>query len=270
MLKLSQLYVYPVKSLAGFSVDSSAVTDRGLAYDRRWMLVDAKNKFLTMREFPEMALLHTALTENSLVVKNSRDPSHQIEIPFEVPIESELEDVTIWNATVAAKNVGQEAADWFSAQLGRPCKLVFMPESSLRPVDTTSGYHPPGKFTSFSDAYPFLLLGEASMQDLESRFGQELSVLRFRPNLIFSGGTPYQEDEMEDFTINGISFTGMENCARCNVPNVDPKTGKMSADRQPLKTLAKYRTVERKIIFGRDLVHSGTGVVSVGDELIIK
>ena len=268
MLKLSRLYVYPVKSLAGFSVESSQVSDRGLQHDRRWMLVDARNKFLTMREYPEMALLHTALTDNSLIVKNAKDPSQQIEVPFELG-ETTLEDVTIWNATVAARSVGQEAADWFSRQLGKPCKLVFMPEESLRPVDTSSGYHPPGKFTSFSDAYPFLLIGEASLQDLQHRANDEISMLRFRPNLVFSGGAPYQEDEFGDFTINGIPFTGLENCARCNVPNVDPETGVMSADRQPLKTLAKYRTVNRQIIFGRDLVHSGTGVVSVGDELVL-
>lgn len=269
MLKLSQLYIYPVKSLAGFSVESAVVTDRGLQHDRRWMLVDDKNKFLTQREYPEMALLHTSLTNHSLVVKDSRNPTDQIEVPFALP-ESELEDVTIWNATVAAQSVGAEAAAWLSKQLGRSCKLVFMPKESLRPVDTSSGYHPPGKFTSFSDAYPFLLIGEASLEDLQSRTNLPVSMLRFRPNLVFSGGLAYQEDEMEDFKINGIPFTGMENCARCNVPNIDPETAEVNPNRQPLKTLAKYRTVNRQIIFGRDVVHSGTGVVSVGDELVMN
>ncbi len=268
MLRLSQLYIYPVKSLGGFSIDSAVVTDRGLQHDRRWMLVDAKNKFITMRENPEMALLHTSLTDHSLIIKDSRRPGDQIEVPFVLP-ETELEDVTIWNATVAAQSVGPEAAAWFSKAMGRDCKLVFMPEESMRPVDTTSGYHPPGKFTSFSDAYPFLLIGESSLEDLQSRTDLSVSMLRFRPNLVFSGGTPYQEDEMEDFAINGISFTGLENCARCNVPNVDPETAEVNPNRQPLKTLAKYRTVNRQIIFGRDLVHSGTGVVTVGDELVL-
>jgi uncharacterized protein YcbX len=269
MLELSQLYIYPVKSLAGFSVESAVVTDRGLQHDRRWMLVDDKNKFLTIREYPEMALLHTFLTDDALVVKDSRNPTDQIEVPFALP-KTELEDVTIWNATVAARSVGPEAADWLSKQLGLSCKLVFMPEDSLRPVDTTSGYQPDGKYTSFADADPFLLVGEASMADLNGRFSETLSMLRFRPNLVFSGGTPYQEDELEDFTISGIPFTGLENCARCNVPNVDPETAEVNPDRQPLKTLAKYRTVDRQIIFGRNVVHSGTGVVSVGDELVLK
>ena len=267
MLRLSRLYVYPVKSLGGFSVQEAAVTDRGLAHDRRWMLVDEKNKFLTLREYPKMALLHTELTDDSLVVFDSRSPSNSLRVPLK-PEPGELEDVRIWSDTVAAQSTGREAADWFSEQLGMSCRLVFMPDESLRPVQTSSGFRPAGKITSFSDAYPFLLIGEASLDDLNRRFGRPLSMLRFRPNLVFSGGAPYLEDGLEEFSINGIPFKGLENCARCNVPNVDPETAEVNPDRQPLKTLAKYRTVERKIIFGRDVVHFGTGTLRVGDELI--
>lgn len=268
MLKLSQLYIYPVKSLAGIAVESSTVTDRGLQYDRRWMLVDQNNKFITQRQNPEMARLHTSLTNSVLVVNDAGNPANQIEIPFE-SVEEELEDVRIWKATVAAKSVGREAAEWFSERLGRPCKLVFMPNESQRPVDTSSGLKPSGKITSFSDAYPFLMLGEASLEDLNGRLAEPISILRFRPNLVFSGGRPYQEDEFVNFKINGISFTGLENCARCNVPNIDPETAEVSKDNQPMKTLAAYRTVNRKILLGRDLIHEGTGEVSVGDEVIL-
>ena len=268
MLTLSQLYIYPVKSLAGFSVPSAVVTDRGLQHDRRWMLVDARNRFLTLREFPKMALLHTALTGHELVITSTEKPTQPLVVPFRQD-EGSLEDVTIWNATVAAKSVGNETAGWFSDQLGGACKLVFMPDSSHRPVNTTSGYKPAGKLTSFADAYPFLLLGESSMADLNSRLPAPLSILRFRPNLVFSGGAPYQEDQIDAFQINGISFTGLENCARCKVPNVDPATGTVNTDNQPLKTLAKYRNVDRNIIFGRNTVHTGTGVIQVGDELVL-
>lgn len=268
MLKLSQLYVYPIKSLAGIALTSSIVTDRGLEYDRRWMLVDENNKFITQRQNPEMARLHPSLTHSTLVVTDAENPAYEIEIPLKLAGEK-LENVRIWKAKVAAKSVGREAAEWFSERLGRPCKLVFMPDDSRRPVDASSGIKPTGKITSFSDAYPFLMLGEASINDLNSRLAEPISALRFRPNLVFSGGQPYQEDEFADFKINGISFTGMENCARCNVPNIDPETAKVSKDSQPMKTLAAYRTVDRKIILGRDLIHGGTGEVSVGDEIIL-
>jgi uncharacterized protein len=269
MLKVSQINIYPIKSLAGFSVNSSDVTDRGLKFDRRWMLVDEKNKFLTLREFPKMALLHTALTNTHLVVTSHENPSQQISIPFEVN-EKELEEVTIWNATVSAKIVGKHASEWFSDMLGTLCKLVFMPDNSMRPVDTTSGYNPAGKFTSFADAYPFLLLGQASMDDLNSRFSEPHSILRFRPNIVFSGGKAFVEDQIENFKINDVQFTGLENCARCGIPNVNPETGILNLDREPIKTLAKYRNINKNIIFGRNTVHSNIGTINVGDELILN
>lgn len=242
------------------------VTDRGLQNDRRWMIVDDKNKFLTLREFPKMTLLKVELLPGGLKVESLENIGSNLNIPFQ-PDADKLESVTIWNATLEAKRVGKYADDWFSEMLGVNCKLVFMPESSMRPVDTTSGYAPKGKFTSFADAYPFMMLGEASMQDLNSRMEIPLSINRFRPNIIFSGGFPFQEDEIENFKINGISFTGLENCTRCMIPNIDPEIGAFNADRQPLKTLMGYRLKNGKIEFGRNLVNHGGGTIQVGDEI---
>jgi uncharacterized protein len=266
MLKVSQLFIYPIKSLRGIAVESAWVTDRGLKHDRRWMLVNEQNRFLSQRELPKMALLQVALEKDGLRIKSSQ-PHADIIIPYDAE-ENGMEKVTIWNATCDARRVGEKIDNWFSDKLGLPCKLVFMPDESMRPVDTTSGYHPEGKYTSFADAYPFLLVGEASMQDLNNRLNEPVSVRRFRPNIVFSGGLPYQEDEMGDFTINNVHFTGLENCARCMVPNVDPETG--ISGREPVKTLATYRLQNKKINFGRNVVHSGTGIIRVGDEISLS
>jgi uncharacterized protein YcbX len=268
MLKISQLYIYPIKSLPGISIIKSVVTDRGLEYDRRWMLVDENNKFLTLREFPKMALLKVSITDNYLIVR-SIELDSTINIPLNI-IENSTNKVIIWNATVKAQIVSKEANEWFSKVINTNCKLVFMPENSLRPVDTTSGYHPEGKFTSFADAYPFLLLGQASMDDLNERLESPFSILRFRPNIVFEGSEPYHEDNIENFTINGINFTGLENCARCKIPNIDPETGIFSIKNEPLKTLSKYRNRNKNIEFGRNIVHNGKGIISVGDEIILQ
>lgn len=266
MLKISQLYIYPVKSLRGIQVSSSMVTDRGLQYDRRWMLVNEKNNFLTLRDNPEMALLKVELKEEGLRIESLKYIGANLKIPFDVD-ENGLENVTIWNATVEAKRVGKEADNWFSEMLGGHYKLVYMPEKSMRPVDTTSGYSPEGKYTSFADAYPFMMLSEASMDDLNIRMRIPMTIERFRPNIVFTGGFPYQEDSIEDFTISHINFTGLENCARCMIPNVDPEKGVLNSDKEPLKTLSKYRMRNKKIEFGRNVVHHGTGIVKVGDEI---
>ncbi len=139
----------------------------------------------------------------------------------------------------------------------------------MRPVDTTSGFKPVGKFVSFADGYPFMIMGEASLSDLNRRYEGDTSFGfdRFRPNIVFSGGYPNQEDEIGRFSINGIAFQGLENCARCTIPNVDPQTGIVDENTEPLATLSKYRLQKRKVNFGRNVVHSGTGTVRIGNTL---
>jgi uncharacterized protein YcbX len=144
-----------------------------------------------------------------------------------------------------------------------------MPDASKRPVAPSSGLKPGGKFTSFSDAYPFLLLSEESIQDLNKRSGRTFTIERFRPNLIIKGGSPYLEDNLTNFQIGKVSFEGLEKCARCAVPNIDPGTGIPDKDQEPTRTLSSYRRQGNHIYMGMNLVHSGTGEVRVGDELDI-
>ncbi len=264
MLIVSQLFIYPIKSLGGIKIQSAEVTDRGLKYDRRWMLVDKRNNFLTQREFPKMALLKVKIEAKALRVSLSTDLSKQISIPFN-PSGNEIEKVTIWNATCHSVSVGKDIDEWFGDILETDCKLVYMPEESMRPVDTTSGYAPKGKFTSFADAYPFLLLGESSLEDLNSRLESPVLINRFRPNIVFTGGVPYEEDTIEDFTINQVNFTGLENCGRCGIININQENPEKA--REPLKTLSSYRTKNKTICFGQNVVHSGMGIISVGDEI---
>ena len=266
LLTISGLFIYPIKSLPGISVSSALVTDRGLQYDRRWMLVNEENSFLTLREYPKMTMLKVSIKEEGLRINSLEYPIEDLLIPFGAE-ESASEKVTIWNATCEALRVGEKADQWFSEILDASCKLVYMPDNSMRPVDTTSGYAPTGKFTSFADAYPFMMLGEASMNDLNSRLKVPASLMRFRPNIVFSGGTPYLEDEINAFSINQINLTGLENCARCKIPNIDPEKGIIGNDKEPLNTLATYRTQNGKINFGRNVVHTGYGIISVGDRL---
>jgi uncharacterized protein len=267
-LTITRLFIYPIKSLGGIAVDTSRVTDRGLENDRRWMIVDNENKFLTIREYPKMTRLQLEIHEDGLQI-NALEQSSNLKIKFGSELDR-IENVTIWNASVKANPYSHEVNHWLSEMLGGHCKLVYMPDHSSRPVDTTSGYHPEGKFTSFADAYPFLLVSEESMNDLNKRLTNPMSILRFRPNLVFAGGDPYTEDMIEDFEINGVKFTGLENCARCGIPNVDPATGILDKDREPLKTLSKYRMSHKNIQFGRNVVHSNTGIIHVGDALKIS
>lgn len=263
MLQVSTLYIYPIKSLGGIALNTALLTDRGLQHDRRWMLIDANNRFLSQRENIQMALLRTAITEDGLKVTYTPDGSSVI-IPFTPQNDTHL-DVSIWDDTCMAQLVSEEIDSWFTQKLNMPARLVYMPDNSLRPTDPR--YTTNGTVTSFSDAYPMLLIGQASLDDLNARMPESLPMDRFRPNIVFAGGDAYSEDTMKHISINSIDMYGVKLCARCVMTTVDQQNAKKG--KEPLKTLAKYRLRNNKIYFGQNLVHTGIGMLNIGDELTV-
>lgn len=259
MLQVSELYIYPVKSLGGIALDKAEITDRGFKYDRRWMLIDDNNRFLTQREHYNMALFKLQLTAEGIVVRFEEDA---FTIPFQ-PQTTITEQVTIWEDTCAATIVSDNANTWFSEKMQIPCRLVYMPENSLRKVDTA--YAKQEEIVSFADGYPFLLIGQASLDELNGRLPSAVPMNRFRPNIVFTGGTPFQEDEMQQFRIGDINFFGVKPCGRCVMTTVDQQTAVKG--KEPLKTLASYRTSNKKVLFGQNLLHKGVGVIHKHDQL---
>lgn len=264
MLQISALYIYPIKSLGGIALDTATLTDRGFTHDRRWMLVDEHNRFLTQRELPKMSLLQAQLHEDTLSIHH-KHTGESIHIPF-TPTGAPC-TVTVWDDTCEAQYVHKNADEWFSRMLSLPCRLVYMPESSQRKVDPN--YAQGEEITSFSDGYPLLLIGQASLDDLNNRLSQKITMERFRPNIVFTGGAPYQEDEMTAFNIAGITFYGVKPCARCVIPTIDLSTGEKG--KEPLKTLSGYRQRNNKIYFGQNLLfrNAGAARISVGDAITL-
>jgi uncharacterized protein YcbX len=259
MLTVSELFIYPIKSLGGIAVSSAAVTDRGLQYDRRWMLVDKHNAFLTQREVAAMALFDVAIQEEGLLVTHKLR-SDAILIPFE-PQTAEMRTIEVWSDQCKALVVSGEANRWFSDQLGINCSLVYMPDAVKRRVDTR--YAIDKEIVSFADGYPMLLIGQSSLDDLNNRLQEELTMRRFRSNIVFTGGEPFEEDGFEAFKINNILFYGVKLCARCVVTTIDPDTA--GKGKEPLRTLATYRMRNNNIYFGQNLLHKGEGRIEVGD-----
>jgi uncharacterized protein YcbX len=262
MLKVSELYIYPIKSLGGISLTSALVTDRGFQYDRRWMLVDANNRFISQREHSRMALLNTAIGDGFLTVSAPDSTSINISLTIDY---QKLIEVTVWEDTCEAQLIDKRIDDWFSYQLQETVRLVYMPDETQRFTDQE--YTEPGKITSFSDAYPFMMVGQASLDDLNQKLDQKLPINRFRPNMVFTGGRPYQEDQMDNFSIGPVNFNGVKLCARCNVITIDQVTA--IAVKEPTKTLASYRAKNNKIYFGQNLVHTGVGIISVDDTIYL-
>jgi uncharacterized protein YcbX len=266
-LTLSGLYLYPVKSLGGYAVPEAEVTARGLRHDRRWLLVDERNRFMTQRQQPELALLAVAPAYNGFLISHRQRPELlPLFIPFEATPDRTL-FVTVWDDILWAWRGTPEADAWLAEALGRPCRLVYMSDMVRRDVEPA--FNPEGQLVSFADGYPFLLAGEAALTDLNTRLAEPVPMNRFRPNLVFAGGEAYEDDRWELFQIGGLPFRAVRGCGRCVLTTIDQATARKSPVGDPLRTLATYRQAENSTLFGQNVTGSGHGRLRVGDALTV-
>jgi MOSC domain-containing protein len=270
MPHLIALFVYPVKSCRGIALTRAAVDARGFVGDRRFLVVDAHDRFLTQRVEPRMALIETALNGADLVLAAAGRSA--VRVPLQSPARNpELRSVVIWRDTVTAEDCGDEPAAWLTGFLGLPCRLVRQGPAYARPVAerklpaALAPAGPAGHEVSFADAFPFMLLSEESLADLNRRLPTPLPMNRFRPSLVVAGGAPYGEDEWLRFRIGDVVFHGATRCGRCIVTTTDQSTAERA--KEPLATLATYRRDdEGNVMFGRNLIHeTKTGRLAVGD-----
>lgn len=265
-LTLSDIYIYPIKSLAGIRLDTAKVLGKGLQFDRRWMLVDYSGTCLTQRVYPQMALFKSKIQGNHIFVTFRNGDKIQPSVSFSMDSPDPGKRITakIWNDEVDVIDVDPEISQWFSRHLGMTCKLVGFPEEKPRPVDMR--YQVNHEHVSLADAYPFLIIGQSSLDDLNTRLSEPVPMNRFRPNFVFTGGEPYEEDHWRNLSIGKNKFVAVKKSARCVLTTVDQDTGKKGSE--PLRTLSGYRKVDNKVFFGHNLVAQNEGIVTVGDPVI--
>jgi uncharacterized protein YcbX len=255
MITLSEIWIYPVKSLGGIRLTEAEVQARGLRFDRRWMIVDENGVFLTQRAFTKMALIDVSL-ENDAIRLHSRTDNSSVEIPLQPENPQEI-TVKVWDDVVPALTVSTPADKWLSEQLEKDVRLVMMPESTERKADPT--YAKNGENVSFADGFPYLIISQAALDHLNSKVDTNLEMKRFRPNFVLSGTEPHAEDNWTSLRIGDIEFEIVKPCARCVLTTIDPETGNKGAE--PLKTLAGYRRVNNKIMFGQNAVAKQNGMI---------
>jgi len=259
-MHLSSLYRFPLKSAAGESLQRCASDSLGLLGDRRWMVVAAgTGRFLTQRVLPRMALLQ-AHWQGDTALKLAAPGMPELLV--RVPDDKTMRCVQVWSANPVVPDAGETAAAWLSDFLGQACRLVYLPEDDGIQVDLD--YARLGERTAFSDGFPFLLIGQASLDDLARRVGRPLEMLRFRPNLVVSGAEPYAEDGWKRIRIGQLTFRVVKPCSRCVIPTLDPATGERAPDREPLNTLLLYRKGPGGVFFGQNLIAEGRGELEVG------
>ncbi|MGI4872360.1 MAG: MOSC domain-containing protein [Janthinobacterium lividum] len=267
-ITLTDIIIYPVKSLGGISLPAAELTPLGLRHDRRWLVVDAHNRFLTQREHAEMALLAVEPAYNGFLLRHRQRPELlPLYIPFEATPEKTL-FVTIWDDMVFAWRGTPQADEWLTEALGQPCKLVYMSDMVRREVEPDKPeLNPAGTLVSFADGYPYLLVSEESLAYLNQQLPQPVPMNRFRPNLVVRGGGPDAEMSWNDFRIAGQPFRSVRGCGRCVVTTIDQGTAQKSAGGEPLRTLATYRKPGSKVLFGENVTGPANGRIAVGDVL---
>jgi uncharacterized protein len=262
---VSGIWIYPVKALQGVPLQQAQVERRGLRHDRRWMLVDESGVMITQRQVHELVRIMVRPKDGEWLLYHRNPASGQCSVPLEAAGGNRL-TVQVWDDRVEALWPGLEADGWLSGVLNRSCRLVYMDEHALRPADER--YAGPDQLVSFADAYPFLLLNQASLAELSNRSALPLEAERFRPNFLISGSTPFAEDHWRRISMDGIGFELVKPCARCVVTTLDPFTGDKSAE--PLRTLATFRQWGNKLYFGYNMICLQTGQVEVGADVVVE
>jgi len=263
MIRIESLHIYPIKSLGGIDLQEAKVTDRGLAYDRRWVLVDANNRFVSQREYARMALLQPRLDNGQMTITDRSGELVPLQFDLNEP-KTTAEAITVWDDTVPAKPVSNAADDWFTTIMQMPVRLMYMHEDSIRQADQRYAITEQDK-VSFADGYPILIISQASMDRLNSKLDHALFVNRFRANIIVSGIEAHEEDTWREIKTIQQTLFGVKPCARCVMTTIDPQTGE--AGKEPLKTLANYRKIGNKILFGENFIPKEEGMLKVGDEI---
>ena len=262
---VTDLFFYPIKSLAGIPVPRAVVTPQGLNHDRRYMLITQDGRFITQRQYPRMALLKAELIDPDTV--RYRDTGGRtLDLPL-TPCQGPSVAAQVWHDTVDATLAQPEYSDWFATALQIDCRLVAMGEQ-YRPLKPGRGQS--GDTVSFADAAPILLTASASLDDLNTRLDQPVVMGRFRPNIVVRTNQAYVEDTWASLRVGSAHLDVGWSCSRCILTTVDPATGIRSEQRQPFATLKAYRDSPDGPLFGQNLIPRRLGTIAVRDEVEVK
>ncbi len=272
---IASLHIYPVKGLQGVEVDAARVTPFGLAGDRRYMLVDAEDRFISQRFHPQLTQFGVEVVQQEGGSASTLRISHSDAGVLEVPLEREDENdralaslrVQVWDDVTAAVDVGAEARAFFSDALREDIRLVWMPEVGDRFADPA--YASGNERVSFADGFPLLVLGQASIDELNTRLEVQVPLNRFRANVIVGGTAPWEEDGWKEMSTGEVRLDVVKPCARCVVITTDQETGERS--KEPTATLATYRRREGKVMVGMNALASPVGSsIHAGASVLVK
>ncbi|MBC7999023.1 MAG: MOSC N-terminal beta barrel domain-containing protein [Leptolyngbya sp.] len=267
-VSIVELHRYPVKSLGGIDLQEAILEEKGITFDRNWLVTTPSGKFITQREIPRMALIKTSINEvgDLLLEAEGRAP---LTVAKTIHTEStEFKRVTVWRDECYAVDEGDAAAEWLSTFLNTKTRLVKMKDDFVRPV-IDDGKHFEDTSVRFQDQYPLLIISRASLKFLNDKLAKPVPMNRFRPNIVVDDCEAFEEDSWTALkSEDGLTLTAAKGCARCVITTTDQLTAQRSVE--PLKTLATFRGTEEGVMFGQNYLVAKPGKLCVGDTLVIE
>lgn len=253
MVQITGLNIYPVKSCRGIALTQARLTETGFAHDREWLVVTPEYRFLTQRERPLLAQIEPAISDGQLVLRKPNGPELSLPLDLTGP---EVE-VTIWRTKAAAFDAGEHAAAWLTGHMGKPARLVRFDKRQKR-ISDSNWTGDVEALVQFADAYPWLLISQGSLDELNRRMTQPLPMNRFRPNIVVDGLPPFGEDSVDEFISGEVRLKVVKPCDRCVVTTTDQFTGERMGE-EPLKALKEFRFDRnlRGVLFGQNLILTG-------------
>lgn len=260
---LAAIHVFPLKSGAPLSLREAQVETRGLAHDRRWMVIDATGKFVTGRQLSRLTLIRALADADGLTLGAPGMPMLRVE----APVNGVRVDTAVWGAAVAPRLAAAAAHEWISTYLGAPHRLVHMDDDCVRRLKAKyeGRYGEDDDEMSFADGFPLLLISQGSLDLLNAKLAQPVPMLRFRPNLVVAGTAAHAEDNWKRIRIGDCEFDVAKPCTRCVFTTVDFERGVRDPSGEPLRTLITYRRSPDGVTFGQNLIPRKLGTIRVGD-----
>lgn len=262
MITLSRIYTHPIKSMRGIRLSHAFADISGLTFDRNFMVTTLEGKFITARKYPQMLLFTPAMLSNGL---HLRAPNGESATVLYQDFNDNQSPTEVWGNHFHALIAPDTINSWLSSFFDEPVQLRWLSPQLSRRVKNHADIP-----LSFADGYPFLLINESSVQELQRRCPASIKLEQFRGNLIITGAKPFEEDTWKKIQIDDVVFTLDKPCSRCILTTVSPEKGIKHPDSEPLATLQTFRTAENgDVDFGQNVIIHNTGVIRVGDTLTV-
>ncbi|TRX53135.1 MOSC domain-containing protein [Thalassomonas sp. M1454] len=259
MAHISALSIYPIKSTSGIQLSTSMVKERGLEFDRSFVITDLQGKFITGRTKAKLVLVNLQRIANGYLVTAPK--MDDLVINF-ADFSKQHHSVQVWNDSILAQHCSVNIDEWFSKYLNTQCQLHYFGNEAQRYI---SGFE---QQVSFADGYPILLISQASLDDLNSKSTSHTEMAQFRPNIVIQDCSAFAEDNWSKIKIGEVEFILPKHCSRCIFTTVDAHNGKRHANKEPLATLEKYRLADDgEIYFGQNLIPLNHGKIQIGDKV---